>query len=86
MRQDLAASFLPSTHAIVPVSHPTPPHPRSPPADLADWLRQRGVLTVLVCGVATEYCVKATVIDSLAEGFATALLTDAGALGGGGLS
>lgn len=46
---------------------------------LTGWLRQRGVSTLFVCGVATEFCVRATVLDSLAEGFATVLLTDAGA-------
>ncbi|EFN52749.1 hypothetical protein CHLNCDRAFT_12440, partial [Chlorella variabilis] len=44
---------------------------------LTGWLRQRGVSTLFVCGVATEFCVRATVLDSLAEGFATVLLTDA---------
>ena len=48
------------------------------PAGLADWLQAHGVRTLFVCGVATEYCVRATVLDSLAEGFATVLLTDAG--------
>jgi nicotinamidase/pyrazinamidase len=48
------------------------------PAGLSDWLRVCGVRTLFVCGVATEYCVRATVLDSLAEGFATMLLTDAG--------
>lgn len=52
-------------------------------AGLAAWLRGRSIHTVLVCGVATEFCVRATVLDSLAEGFRTVLLVDAG--GGGGL-
>ena len=43
---------------------------------LADWLRERGVTEVDVCGIATDHCVRATVLDAVAEGFATRLLTD----------
>ncbi|HET9499225.1 MAG TPA: nicotinamidase [Marmoricola sp.] len=43
---------------------------------LADWLRERGVEQVEVCGIATDYCVRATVLDAVANGFATTLLTD----------
>ena len=41
---------------------------------LADWLRERGVDTVDVCGIATDYCVRATALDARKEGFATRLL------------
>ncbi|MFU8806796.1 MAG: bifunctional nicotinamidase/pyrazinamidase, partial [Bradymonadaceae bacterium] len=34
---------------------------------LADFLRGRGVDEVYVCGVATDYCVKFTVLDALFE-------------------
>ena len=44
---------------------------------MAEWLRARGVDTLHVCGVATDYCVKFTVLDGLKEGFATTLLADA---------
>jgi nicotinamidase/pyrazinamidase len=43
---------------------------------LADWLRARGVEHVDVCGIATDHCVRATVLDALEEGFSTRLLTD----------
>jgi nicotinamidase/pyrazinamidase len=43
---------------------------------LADWLRERQVTDVDVCGIATDYCVRATVLDAVAEGFATRLLPD----------
>src|SRR3954447_7179924 len=42
---------------------------------LADWLRERGVTSVDVCGIATDYCVLQTVLDAVREGFATRLLT-----------
>ena len=43
---------------------------------LADWLRQREVTDVDVCGIATDYCVRATVLDATKAGFATRLLPD----------
>ena len=43
---------------------------------LADWLRDRGVDRVDVCGIATDYCVKATALDAAHNGFATTLLLD----------
>jgi nicotinamidase/pyrazinamidase len=44
---------------------------------LGDRLRTSGVRRVFVGGLATEYCVLATVEDALREGFQVALLTDA---------
>lgn len=43
---------------------------------LADWLRGRGVTEVAVCGVATDFCVRATALDAVAEGFTVELLSD----------
>ncbi len=43
---------------------------------LADWLRRHGVSAVSVLGVATDYCVKFTALDAVAEGFPTTLLTE----------
>lgn len=43
---------------------------------LADWLRNRGVDAVDVCGIATDFCVRATVLDAVAEGFQVRVLTD----------
>ncbi len=40
-------------------------------------LRERGVRRVWVGGLATDYCVRATVLDALAEGFETHLLLPA---------
>jgi nicotinamidase/pyrazinamidase len=44
---------------------------------LVDLLRQRGVERIFVGGLATDYCVKHTVLDGLKEGFKVVLLTDA---------
>ena len=44
---------------------------------LAELLREAGVTHVLVGGLATDYCVKATVLDALAAGFQTTVLADA---------
>jgi len=43
---------------------------------LVDLLRQRGVQRIFVGGLATDYCVKHTVLDGLKEGFKVVLLTD----------
>ncbi|WP_445185455.1 nicotinamidase [Pseudonocardia sp. Cha107L01] len=45
-------------------------------AGLADWLRARQVTEVDVVGIATDYCVRATALDAVRAGFATAVLTD----------
>jgi nicotinamidase/pyrazinamidase len=37
--------------------------------DLAAFLRRRGIDRVTVAGLATDYCVRATALDALAEGF-----------------
>jgi nicotinamidase/pyrazinamidase len=42
--------------------------------ELAGLLRARGIATVVVCGLATDYCVLATAIDAVELGFATSLL------------
>jgi nicotinamidase/pyrazinamidase len=41
---------------------------------LADWLRDRGVDTVDVVGIATDHCVRATALDAVAAGFGTRVL------------
>jgi nicotinamidase/pyrazinamidase len=44
--------------------------------DLADWLRDKGVTDVDVCGIATDYCVRATALDARQAGFETTVLTE----------
>lgn len=43
---------------------------------LADWLRFRGVDTVVVTGCTTSGCVRASVVDSLQHDFRTVVVTD----------
>ncbi|MBI5135726.1 MAG: nicotinamidase [Nitrospirae bacterium] len=43
---------------------------------LAATLRERGVQRVFVGGLATDYCVQATVLDAIKAGFATFVLSD----------
>ncbi len=43
---------------------------------LADWLRTREVTDVDICGIATDYCVRATALDAVREGFTTRVLDD----------
>ena len=45
-------------------------------ATLAAWLRDRDVAAVDVCGIATDYCVKATAGDAAGAGFETTLLLE----------
>jgi nicotinamidase/pyrazinamidase len=46
-------------------------------SDLAEQLRERGVERVAVCGLATDYCVRASTIDACAEGFDVTVVEDA---------
>jgi nicotinamidase/pyrazinamidase len=46
------------------------------PTLLAPLLQSAGVTDVVVTGLATDYCVKATALDALQLGFATTVLTD----------
>ena len=43
--------------------------------DLAAWLRAHSVTDVDVCGIATDYCVRATALDARREGFSTRVLS-----------
>jgi len=45
-------------------------------AKLVDLLRQLGIERIFVGGLATDYCVKHTVLDGLREKFKVVLLTD----------
>lgn len=44
---------------------------------MGDWLKEQGIDTVYVMGLATDYCVKFTALDALELGFTTYLIEDA---------
>jgi nicotinamidase/pyrazinamidase len=44
--------------------------------DLAGYLHEQKVGELFVCGLATDYCVKETVLDALRHGFKTVVLAD----------
>lgn len=43
---------------------------------LSDYLRQEGIRAVDVCGIATDYCVKATALDAIRHCFSATILAD----------
>jgi nicotinamidase-related amidase len=47
------------------------------PTELESLLRAAGAERVVVCGLATDYCVKATALDAERLGFETTVLADA---------
>jgi nicotinamidase/pyrazinamidase len=44
--------------------------------ELDSLLRGRGIRRVVVCGLATDYCVRATALDAAALGYQTSVLVD----------
>lgn len=50
---------------------------RKTPTGLAGYIKSRGVTTVFVCGLATDFCVAWTAQDAAAAGFKTYLIEDA---------
>ena len=47
------------------------------PTELEGLLRERGVERVVVCGLATDHCVRATSLDAIRLGFSVTLLAEA---------
>jgi nicotinamidase/pyrazinamidase len=47
------------------------------PTELDGLLRERGIERVVVCGLATDYCVNATALDAIRLGYETFYLEDA---------
>lgn len=47
------------------------------PTELEALLRERGVRRIVICGLATDYCVRATALDALRLGFETSVIAGA---------
>nr|WP_043752007.1 bifunctional nicotinamidase/pyrazinamidase [Methylobacterium nodulans] len=50
---------------------------RRTPTGLAGYLRERGITRVVLCGLATDYCVGWSALDARAAGFEAVLVEDA---------
>ncbi|HZT89403.1 MAG TPA: bifunctional nicotinamidase/pyrazinamidase [Stellaceae bacterium] len=50
---------------------------RKTPTGLAGYLRERGFVRVVLCGLATDFCVSFSALDARAAGFETAVILDA---------
>lgn len=50
---------------------------RATDTGLAGYLRERGVTRVVVCGLATDYCVRYSALDARGAGFEVAVVADA---------
>jgi nicotinamidase/pyrazinamidase len=50
---------------------------RTIPTELEDFLHEHGIERVVIGGLATDYCVKATALDAVRLGFETTVLEDA---------
>ena len=76
-RERLDALFRKGAHAAAYSGFEgTTQEPGGRRTGLADWLRERGVESVDVVGIATDHCVRATALDAVAAGFATRVLLD----------
>ncbi|MDX0640056.1 bifunctional nicotinamidase/pyrazinamidase [Sinorhizobium medicae] len=47
------------------------------PTGLAGYLRERGISSVTLCGLATDFCVAFSALDAVAQGFSTSVVLDA---------
>ena len=46
------------------------------PVSLDDWLRENDIDDVVIVGIATEHCVRATALDAVNAGYNTTVLRD----------
>jgi nicotinamidase/pyrazinamidase len=50
---------------------------RTTPTGLSGYLRERGIDTITLCGLATDFCVAFSALDAVENGFATSLVQKA---------
>jgi maleamate amidohydrolase len=78
LKEKLAASHI--VESLAPVAGELVVRKTVPSAffgtQLAPWLTQRGVQTLLVAGAVTSGCVRASVVDAMSWGFRPLVVTD----------
>jgi nicotinamidase/pyrazinamidase len=47
------------------------------PTELDGLLREHAIIAVVICGLATDYCVRATALDAVQLGYGTTVIADA---------
>jgi nicotinamidase/pyrazinamidase len=52
------------------------PDGRRPTTGLGAWLKARGIRRVVLCGLARDFCVRASAVDAAAEGLEVVVLDD----------
>ncbi|KSV88821.1 bifunctional nicotinamidase/pyrazinamidase [Sinorhizobium sp. GL28] len=50
---------------------------RRTPTGLTGYLRDRGIKTVTLCGLATDFCVAFSALDAVTQGFSTSVILEA---------
>ena len=60
----------------VPTGDPDAPKEPAETVSLDDWLRDNDVDEVVIVGLATDYCVRATALDAVQAGYATSVIKD----------
>ena len=75
-RHRLAAVFAKGTDPTVDSYSGLWDNGRRKATGMGAWLAARGVTELVVLGLATDYCVKATALDARADGFAVTLVAD----------
>jgi nicotinamidase/pyrazinamidase len=76
-RENIARVFQKGTDAGIDSYSGLFDNGRRKSTGLGEWLTEKGVTEVFVCGLATDYCVKFTALDAAQFGFTVYLIEDA---------
>lgn len=71
---DAYSAFASPTSALA--SNMPPQADGSSSSPLTQYLCSNGISTLVICGIATDVCVKATVLDAVHEGFEVVVIRD----------